>query len=149
VRITDVTESSCSLDQANPPVTAPSPINAERRSTPRYPLRFSVMYRVLRRGGNVVGAGYSLNISHKGLFVIADHQGNVRVGAKLEASLEWPVLLDGRVALRLVTTGSVVRSDKNGFAVSFQKHEFRTAKHRPESIRLAGTLEQTATPIPS
>jgi hypothetical protein len=117
----------------------------DRRSGQRFPILLNVRYRVLRRGGGgLAGAGTTANISRAGFFVECDHQGKMQDGTKVEATMEWPVLLDGKTALSLVATGRVVRGAQYGFAVFFQRHEFRTAKRTPDSLRLVLSRVATA-----
>jgi hypothetical protein len=52
----------------------------------------------------------------------------------MELSIEWPPLLHGRVPLRFVTVGEVVRCDASSFAVMLERHQFRTAKRKVTSI---------------
>ena len=74
-------------------------------------------------------------MSSQGLFIWQGDDQGVPVGAKVESVLEWPVLLDGEVGLKLVTIGRVVRSGQRGFAVEFKSHQFRTAKKRNRSAK--------------
>jgi hypothetical protein len=52
----------------------------------------------------------------------------VRTGARVEIVVDWPALLHGTTALQLTLVGRVVRSDTDGFAMSLERHEFRTKK---------------------
>jgi hypothetical protein len=46
---------------------------------------------------------------------------------RIELAMDWPFLLEGVCALKLVMRGRVVRSDAKGTAVRIMQHEFRTA----------------------
>ena len=97
----------------------------ERRSKVRFPLELRVSYRTL--GGSIYsGEGWVVNMNGGGVLVSAQHQ--VGVGTRLELSIEWPSLLYGRIPLRFVTVGGVVRCDASSFAVRLVRHQFRTAK---------------------
>ena len=58
--------------------------------------------------------------------VVSEHE--IRGGVKVEISIEWPSLLDGRIPLQLVTVGRVVRSAGVSFALSFERYQFRTLR---------------------
>ena len=63
-----------------------------------------------------------------GVLVSSQHQ--LDVGQRIELSIEWPSLLYGRVPLRFVTVGTVVRGDASNFAVALARYQFRTAKKK-------------------
>lgn len=106
---------------------------AERRIKFRYPLDLIVRFRPLT-GPLCYGAGRSVNVSSGGVLifsqpsvalpVVSPHQ--IRVGAPLEMSIEWPSLLDGRIPLQLFAVGRVVRYRASDFAVVFERYQFRT-----------------------
>ena len=52
----------------------------------------------------------------------------------MELSIEWPSLLHGRIPLRFVTVGEVVRCDAWSFAMTLAGYQFRTAKKKVTSI---------------
>jgi hypothetical protein len=98
----------------------------ERRARTRDPIRLRVRYRTLSRSNAVAGVGETINFSSHGILVAAQH--SLGVGARLEAIVEWPIMLNGTTIVELVTLGRVKRSETQGFAVSFDKHKFQTAK---------------------
>jgi len=102
------------------------PIAAERRVKVRYPLDLSVRFRYAHAGSLFAGAGLTVNLSSGGALVASKHR--IHVGALVEMSMEWPSLLDGRVSLQLIAVGRVVRKEPSFFAVSFERHEFRTMR---------------------
>jgi hypothetical protein len=61
----------------------------------------------------------------------------------MKLSIEWPSLLYGRVPLRFVTVGKVVRCDASSFAVTVVRYEFRTAKRKVTSIDAGGKWAST------
>ncbi len=71
-----------------------------------------------------------------GVLVSSEHQ--VDVGKRMELSIEWPSLLYGRVPLRFVTVGTVVRCDGSNFAVALARYQFRTAKKKVTFIDAPG-----------
>jgi hypothetical protein len=103
---------------------------AERRSKSRFPLDLSVRFRPLA-GALFSGAGRAVNVSSGGVLVVSHHvvsQREIRVGALVEMSIEWPSLLDGRVPLQLVAVGRIVRRRAADFAAAFERYQFRTLK---------------------
>ena len=104
----------------------------ERRAKVRDPIKLRVRYRTLGRTP-VNGVGESLNLSSQGIFVAAPHQQKPSVGSRVEAIVEWPIMLNGSSLLELVTLGTVQRTVNDGFAASFGKHKFRTLKRAPNA----------------
>src|SRR5689334_4847316 len=98
----------------------------ERRSNSRFPLELPVRYRTLGRGDLLEGEGWVLNMSSGGVLIGSHNQ--IRAGTRMELSIEWPSLLDGRVPLRLVTVGRVVRSEASGCAIVMARYQFRTTR---------------------
>jgi len=72
------------------------------------------------------GAGETLNISSGGIAFTSDH--TFEIGASMECSIRWPVLLNNVTPIKLVVEGRVVRSDGQFTAVEIRRHEFRTQK---------------------
>jgi hypothetical protein len=109
---------------------ANQPIPAERRSKYRFPLDLSVRFRPLS-GSPFSGAGRAVNVSSGGVLVVS-HQvvfpREINIGARVEMSIEWPSLLDGKVPLQLFAVGRVVRRRGSDFAASFERYQFRTVR---------------------
>lgn len=97
----------------------------ERRMKTRFPMRREVRYRLLQ-GSTIIasGVGETVDISSGGVAFIADQP--VTVGAFIELSVSWPVLLDSNCPMRLVTFGRVLRSQVSLAVCSVDKYEFRT-----------------------
>jgi hypothetical protein len=70
--------------------------------------------------------------------VLVSSVDEVNVGKRVELSIEWPSLLHGRVPLRLVTVGAVVRCENSSFAVALTRYQFRTAKKKVTIIDARG-----------
>jgi hypothetical protein len=103
---------------------------AERRSKLRFPLDLSVRFRPLS-GSLFSGAGRAVNVSSGGVLVVSPHvvsPYDISVGARMELSIEWPPLLDGRIPLQLFAVGRVVRYRASGFAAAFERYQFRTVR---------------------
>ncbi len=108
----------------------------ERRSKVRFPLELRVRYRSLSRRCPAAGTGVVMNISRSGVLISSEHE--VSTGARIELSIEWPSLLDGRVPLQVVTVGRVVRCEPSCFAVVLARYQFRTTRKTALPIHLVG-----------
>jgi len=112
-------------------------LTLERRSKYRFPLELRVSYRTLEQEAPCIGEGWVLNMSRGGILVFSQHE--TEVGARMELSIEWPSLLYGRIPLRFVTEGTVVRCDPSSFAMVMARYEFRTTKKKVTSIEALGS----------
>jgi hypothetical protein len=101
------------------------PQTTERRAKPRDPINLKVRFRTLDSAGAVHGKGETVNFSSQGIFVAARLPSQLGLGARLETIVDWPIRLHGKTSIELVTTGTVVRSCEDGFAVLFAKYKFR------------------------
>jgi hypothetical protein len=113
-------------------IAADRAIGAERRVKSRYPLDLSVRFRLLSGSSLHSGAGRTVNMSSGGVLVVTKHvasRHDIRAGAKVEMSFEWPTLLDGRIPLQLLAVGLVVRGGTSDFAVAFERYQFRTMRN--------------------
>jgi hypothetical protein len=73
------------------------------------------------------GSGKTINMSSSGLLLVTDRI--LFPGRKVQVLIDWPVKLDGRVGLRLVVFGAVVRvgiERAPQAAVRIERYEFRT-----------------------
>jgi len=114
------------------PDASARPVSIERRSKLRFPLVLRVSYRTLGRESPCTGEGWVVNMSRGGVLVSSQHE--VAVGARMELNIEWPSPLHGRVPLRFVTVGEIVRRDASSFAVMLVRYQFRTAKRKASSL---------------
>ena len=108
----------------------------ERRSKVRFPLELRVRYRSLARRSPAAGTGVVVNMSRSGALISSEHA--MSAGVRIELSIEWPSLLDGRVPLQVVTVGRVVRCEPSSFAVVLARYQFRTTRKTDLAIHLAG-----------
>ena len=100
-------------------------ISGERRSKQRFPIEFPLQYKIVRNCRVTrTGTGTTVDISSSGIAFIADEPFNV--GAYVELSITWPVLLNGSCPLKLVVEGRVVRSSRSSTAIRMDYHQFRT-----------------------
>lgn len=104
----------------------PQPVSIDRRSRNRFPLGLPVRYRTLGRGPRFAGVGCVVNMSSGG--VLVGDEKKINPGTRMELNIEWPSLLDGRVPLRLVMVGKVVRCQPSSFALELVKYQFRTTR---------------------
>ena len=113
-------------------VQLPNGPAADRRSCVRYPLTLKLRYSVSNgRGPAATGAGRLIDLSNSGLRFVAPEF--LEPGLKLDISIDWPILLDGRVQLQLIVTGVVVWSSATETALKIEQHDFRTRSVRPKT----------------
>ena len=104
---------------------------ADRRFKARYPLELNVDFRSLPGKIEFSGRGLAINVSSSGVLVRSQHTGSehaVKVGELVEMGIEWPLMLDEKIPLRLVAIGRVLRRGVSDFAATFEQYEFRTRK---------------------
>jgi hypothetical protein len=70
------------------------------------------------------GSGATIDIGSAGVSFTADQ--SMRVGAFVELSISWPVLLHESLPMRLIVFGRVVRVRGQEAACSVDKYEYRT-----------------------
>jgi PilZ domain len=97
----------------------------DRRSKKRFgldlPLKYKIVKNYLVTGG---GTGTTVDMSSGGIAFTTTE--TFRIGAHIELSVNWPVLLNGDCAMKLVIEGRVVRSDTQLTAIRMERYEFRT-----------------------
>jgi hypothetical protein len=98
--------------------------HADRRTAVRFPIEEDVRYKVFNRNTIEVGLGKTLNMSSNGILFTTER--TLAPGERLEVAVNWPAQLDHKCALKLVTTGRVVRSDSGLAAIAIDRYEFRT-----------------------
>jgi len=104
-------------------------VTHERRSGIRFPIKSELRWTVLNRKiGPLTGRGETVDFSSSGLSFRSDMQ--LPPGCRLELDVDWPVELDGRVPMKLLATGKVVRVQGSLVCVTIEKKEFRTAGRR-------------------
>jgi hypothetical protein len=118
--------------KAKPHVAAFGPlILTERRSRSRYPLALGVRFHFRIKDLLISGQGRTVNFSAGGLLIASQHSTShdeVPTGTRVQMIIDWPVLLDGKIALQLHAAGRVVRKGSDDFAATFLRHEFRTMR---------------------
>ncbi|HEY1204213.1 MAG: PilZ domain-containing protein [Bryobacteraceae bacterium] len=96
----------------------------DQRCAVRFPIEQDVRYKVFTRNTVEVGFGKTVNMSSNGVLFTTERP--LALGARLEVALNWPALLDHKCALKVVTTGRVVRSESGLAAIAIERYEFRT-----------------------
>jgi len=98
---------------------------AERRKKARFPLNRELRYKVLE-GDTIVefGTGTTLDMGSGGMAFVTEHP--LLVGAFIELSISWPVLLEDSCPMRLIVFGRILRSAGRQTACTVDKYEFRT-----------------------
>jgi len=106
-------------------VRLPKEPKSDRRASVRFPIALDVRYTVSRHRALVkTGSGKLVDLSSSGLRFVA--RGPLEPGLKLDVAIDWPILLDGRVQLQLIVTGTVVWSSDTETAMRIDRHVFRT-----------------------
>ena len=89
-----------------------------------YPVLMKLRYKTVTSGKPVTGAGITLKMSRTEILFTAEP--SIELGTKVELSMEWPVLLDGRVALQLVMEAKITASEDQTLTADIQRYRFRT-----------------------
>ena len=108
----------------------------ERRGKFRFPMRRELRYKLLKDGSIAEsGAGETVDMGSGGVGFSIERE--LPIGAFIELSISWPVLLDQTCAMRIVVFGRVVRSGGGLCACTIDKWEFRTQARvlQPAPIR--------------
>jgi hypothetical protein len=105
----------------------------DRRVAERFPIERESRYKLLtRKAGDEEGTGKSINISSGGILFTTDW--HLQPGIGIKVTINWPVLLNAEVRLRLVALGRVVRSEEGTAAMQISRYEFRNV-HADTSSR--------------
>ena len=97
----------------------------ERRTKVRFQMEREVRFKLLEDTNVVeVGTGQTLNLSSGGVAFTATRP--LRIGAYVELSISWPVLLNNSCPLRLIVLGKILRSESGMMACTIERHDFRT-----------------------
>ncbi len=136
--LSNLEESSAAEIFYGTPYGTPS---ADRRCKVRYPLDLSVRFHSLSGRPSFSGVGRTVNMSSSGVLVVWQHgsQHDIIAGARMEISIEWPSLLDGRIPLQLVAVGRVRRVGASVFAATLERHQFRTVGSARQPLARLGS----------
>jgi hypothetical protein len=118
----------------------------ERRTKSRFPIHREFRYKILEDDTmEAAGGGETLDISSSGVSLYVEDQ--LPLGAFIEVSISWPVMLGESCAMRLIVFGRVVRSEGRIAACTIDKYEFRTQArklHIATPIRSDSMLQRWA-----
>ena len=91
----------------------------------RFPIRLQLAYRETgRHQARQHGDGISQSIGSREI-VFSTNQ-DLKESVRVELCMDWPALLEGTTALRLVIRGSVLWSAHGHCGVRIERHQFRT-----------------------
>ncbi len=118
-----------------------------RRASARFPLQHEVRYSLILTQGREqpLGSGRTVNISSSGILFTTDQI--LFPGNKLKLEIAWPAQLEGRISLKLVVFGQVIRFEQGRGAVAIDRYEFRTQATAP--VRAAVPSHQSEYAVPS
>jgi hypothetical protein len=98
----------------------------ERRANRRYPVALRLQYKLIAKGRiQRIGFGWTINISSRG--VLFESEDAMPTNGRIELVLNWPVLLQGVCALKLIMRGRILRTQVKTVALKTEFREFRTA----------------------
>jgi hypothetical protein len=97
----------------------------ERRASPRYRRTLVVRYKQPNRPGPPE-TGRIIDLSRSGWRFTAERP--LQAGLRLDVFLDWPVLLDGGVQLRLIAWGVVAWTNGTETALRIERREYRTRR---------------------
>ncbi len=92
----------------------------------RYDINRPLQYRVREGTRFVSGTGRTLNISRKG--VLFHTEGPMRVGSKIEITVQMGAPMDDGPAVKLHVQGLTVRIDEGNVAVAIKKYRLRSVE---------------------
>lgn len=97
----------------------------DRRSSRRFALSLTVRWRIRHNSHRPSsGTGKTINLSSSG--VLLQSSPELPVGAPVEVSIAWPILLRDVAPLQLRIAGEVARVAGCYAAIRIQHYEFRT-----------------------
>ena len=104
-----------------------------RRTKHRFPMQRDLHYKMTEDGvQTAAGSGTTLAIGSGGVALTADQA--MRVGAFVELSISWPMLLDECLPIRLIVFGRVLQVSGQRAECSLEKYEFRTQARKVTTI---------------
>jgi hypothetical protein len=94
-----------------------------KSNTPRFPLTLDLYYEALD-GPPTSGCGRTIELGSSAMSFSADRP--LATGQWIDVFIEWPAPLADGVALQLIVSGTVARTDGALIGLTIQRHEFRT-----------------------
>jgi len=118
----------------------------ERRQKQRFNIQRELRYRATEDGIVAAsGCGQTLNLGSGGVAFVSGEA--LAVGAFVELSISWPVLLDESCPMRLIVFGRVLRTTGRKSVCTVDKYEFRTQSRTLQLVspsRCDGMLQRWA-----
>src|ERR1039457_7220782 len=105
----------------------------ERRSKTRFPIHRDLRYKLLE--DDVViesGMGETIDMASGGMAFQIERP--LKVGAFVELSISWPVMLVDSCPMRLIVSGRVVRAGGKRSVCRVEKYESRPRARPPQPI---------------
>jgi hypothetical protein len=102
-------------------------LSSERRLDTRYPLALE-MYYTVNEGSRLAERGVTRTIDLSSSEVRFIAANLLATGMLVEIAIDWPVRLDGSIALQLIVTGHIIRTCGKETVVALQKHAFKTRR---------------------
>lgn len=100
-------------------------LTSERRARQRFPLNLEVRFTANKRGlPPIEGHGEVVNIGSQG--VAFRTATTLMPNLNIDASIEWPVALNGDCVLRVSLEGRVLRVENGLSVMCIDRYEFRT-----------------------
>lgn len=90
----------------------------------RFPVALPLRYKATTQEMALVGTGRTVFMNSTQVTFATEQV--LEQGMNIELSVVWPVLLDGRVRLKLIVHGIIVRSEGLMAAAKIVKYYFRT-----------------------
>lgn len=108
-------------------VPAPATIPEDRRKGKRYPIReWVILCRRTKNRNTFTVVGMTTDISYTGV-LIENYNAPVKLGMKVTIDMQWPVLLDNIIPMKMIRHGRVIRIETKYVAIKFcGAPEFRT-----------------------
>jgi hypothetical protein len=105
----------------------------DRRKKIRFPIHRELRYKLLDEGVLIAsGNGQSINVGSGGIAISVDRE--LKLGAFMEVSVSWPVLLDDTCPMRMIIFGRVLRSVGRKTVCTIDKYEFRTQARSMQAV---------------
>ena len=99
-------------------------IRGDRRDSRRFAGELELRFTYEHRGQHYLGMGRTTDLSSGGIrFQTVNPPPN---GAKVEAHIQWPFLLQNVMPLELVVQGRIIRNDAEGTVLRTSHYLFRT-----------------------
>jgi hypothetical protein len=108
----------------------------ERRSNPRFDLRFPLRYRISQKGvAPYTGTGLTVDLSIHGIAFRC--RKPLPVGAHVELLVDWPAKFGDLYPIELQVTGFILRSASGRTAIKMTSHRLRVSEAPAQAVRVS------------